>query len=226
MYSRQGLNEIAVPDALPLWECWRELSETYEAFELDPSDYVPEQLAEYGALYGGLPEGKDEWVKCCVMGDKASNILRNAIVLGNLTVYYIADDQRPAPLARLSLNGQEIEVGQRIDWNAGRESPTNRALLWVKKADWNGFLSGLLPGNRAPATKADRAPSVKTARPPSDDAIKAKADEMKTRGLDGRMIAKTMRHEPGFEHVGTTMVRELIAGRYPRGRQPRKKTAP
>jgi len=348
MYSRQSLNEIAVPDALPLWECWRELSETYESVELDPSDYVPEQLATYELVYRGIPEGKDQWVLSCIMQDKAKDTLRSAIGRGDFPIYYIADNQQPAPLASPSLNGKEISLGKRFDLNAGRdgrESATNRALLWVKKTDWAGFLSGLLPGTgttpvefwprqqaekcwvhslevsgvadwltasdavtllgtasqteiraraqqglikakaesviitdwvhgessrkktsipssiwrmlteenwdsgsfqalwigstvrmagvmfaradieamipsgRMPTAKNGRAPAVKTAAPPNDDAIKAKADEMKARGLDGRAIAATMRHEPGFEHAGTVTVREAIKGRYARGRQ-------
>lgn len=68
-----------------------------------------------------------------------------------------------------------------------------------------------------------RAPSVKTGRPPSDDDILAKADKMKARGLSGREIAKKMRYEPGYEHVGTTLVRDLTKGRWPQGR-PKKST--
>ena len=63
-----------------------------------------------------------------------------------------------------------------------------------------------------------RAPSVKTGRSPSDGDILAKADEMKALGLRGREIAKNMRHEPGYEHVATTLVRDLIKGRWPQGR--------
>lgn len=66
--------------------------------------------------------------------------------------------------------------------------------------------------------KNDRAPSVKAGRPPGNDDILAKADEMKARGLDGRTIAKTMRLEAGFENTPTTLVRELLEGRWPRGR--------
>lgn len=74
----------------------------------------------------------------------------------------------------------------------------------------------------APARKSDRAPSVKAGHPPSDDAILAKADEMKTRGMDGRTIAKEMRREPGFENVATTAVRDLIKGRWKPAGRPKK----
>lgn len=68
----------------------------------------------------------------------------------------------------------------------------------------------------------DRAPSVKVGHPPSDGEILAKADEMKARGLDGRTIASTMRSEPGFENVATTLVRELIKGRWKPAGRPKK----
>lgn len=78
--------------------------------------------------------------------------------------------------------------------------------------------------NGEPPRHVTRAPSVKTGRAPSIDAILAKADEMKSRGLTGRKIAQTMRLEPGFENVATTEVRDLIIGRWkPSGRP--KKTA-
>jgi hypothetical protein len=68
----------------------------------------------------------------------------------------------------------------------------------------------------------DRSPSVKRGRAPEDDAIQAKADEMKGRGMTSYKIAGEMRKEPGFENVPTVRVRELIRGRWPRGR-PKKK---
>lgn len=55
-------------------------------------------------------------------------------------------------------------------------------------------------------------------RPPSDEAICAKADEMRARGLNGREIAARMRMEPGFENAGTVIVRSAILGRYKAGR--------
>jgi hypothetical protein len=68
-----------------------------------------------------------------------------------------------------------------------------------------------------------RAPSVKTGHPPSEDRIRAKAIEMKARGLDGQAIARTMRHEAGFETAGTVIVRDAIKGLWPPGR-PKKPT--
>ena len=62
-----------------------------------------------------------------------------------------------------------------------------------------------------------RSPTVKKGWPPRDEAILAKADEMKERGMGSYEIAAKMRHEPGFENTGTTVVRNLIKGRWNRG---------
>jgi len=70
-----------------------------------------------------------------------------------------------------------------------------------------------------------RAPSVKAGRSPSDEDILAKADEMKARGLDGRTIARDMRHEKGFANVATTQIRDLIKGRWKPGGRPNRKGA-
>lgn len=81
------------------------------------------------------------------------------------------------------------------------------------------FPEVLITARPAPVGMARRAPSVKAGRPPSDGEILAKADELKDRGLKGREIEKVMRCEPGFEHVATTTIRDLIKGRWkPSGR--------
>ncbi len=67
-----------------------------------------------------------------------------------------------------------------------------------------------------------RAPSVKRGYPPSDDAILNKADEMHDRGLNARDIASQMHLEEGFENVATTVVRELIKGRFRRTGRPKR----
>jgi len=105
-------------------------------------------------------------------------------------------------------------VGQRptcIDWLDINPAPT--------------FSSAEVMTAFRPASLSDgplRSPSVKAGKPPIDEDILAKADEMKARGLDGRTIAKEMRLEPGFENVATTMVRELIKGRWRPAGRPKK----
>lgn len=68
------------------------------------------------------------------------------------------------------------------------------------------------------SSSQSRAPAVKKGNPPSREAILAKADEMKSRGYNRDEIASRMRHEPGFHNVATTEVRELLKGRWRRGR--------
>lgn len=67
-----------------------------------------------------------------------------------------------------------------------------------------------------------RAPAFKDGRPPSDERIVAKAEEMKTLGLTGYEIATEMRHEEGFQNVGTVAVRQLLKGRWSGGRRRKK----
>jgi hypothetical protein len=72
---------------------------------------------------------------------------------------------------------------------------------------------------------ATRAPAVKAGRPPAPETLLAKADEMKARGLTSYQIASAMRHEPGFENVLTTEVRELVKGRWTSSGRPRQRGA-
>jgi hypothetical protein len=67
-----------------------------------------------------------------------------------------------------------------------------------------------------------RSPTVKTGRPPSDEQILAKAEEMRSRGMNSYEIAAAMRHEPGFEHAGTVLVRQLVKGRWKPSGRPQK----
>lgn len=96
------------------------------------------------------------------------------------------------------------------------------------KFDGRGLPSAAIPSSmhddiakaaRPYQERRARAPTYKKGSPPSDDQIRGKADEMKARGLSSYAIAKYMRDETGFEHVSTAHVREIIKGRWPRGRR-------
>lgn len=82
---------------------------------------------------------------------------------------------------------------------------------WTSHSDDGGALET--------PSRSERAPAFKRGHPPKDEAILAKADEMRTLGMNGYEIAKKMRHQEGFENVPTTLVRRLIKGRRPRGPQ-------
>jgi hypothetical protein len=111
-------------------------------------------------------------------------------------------------------------------WRRTKDAPPpahwevkKRLLLLAVEVQKGRFMQ---PSEQADQVRSERAPSVKAGRPPSDDEILAKADEMKGREMKGRTIASEMRHEPGFENVATTQVRELIKGRWrPNGRPKR-----
>jgi hypothetical protein len=105
---------------------------------------------------------------------------------------------------------EQFGLGETFHWRA-----VGVELNWLQVLQQVGTLPII--------SQKTRAPSMKSGRPPSDDLILAKADEMKARGLDGRKIAAQMRLEVGFEDVSTIAVRELIKGRWERGRP--KKTA-
>ena len=87
--------------------------------------------------------------------------------------------------------------------------------IWVHRQDVQRLRSDV-------PTNLGRAPSVKTGHPPSDSKITEKAKEMKLRGNTSYEIASKMRHEPGFENVGTSHVRALIKGLFPVGRRKEK----
>jgi hypothetical protein len=114
-----------------------------------------------------------------------------------------------------------------FDPDIGSYSETEHIKLFgvtFNAADLASFLEGTqkeIGDNRPPKPKQDvkRAPSVKKGKPPSDESILAKADEMHGRGMGCYAIASAMRDEPGFENVSVTAVRELLKGRWPRGRR-------
>ncbi|MFN4357013.1 hypothetical protein [Sphingopyxis alaskensis] len=64
---------------------------------------------------------------------------------------------------------------------------------------------------------------VKIGQRPSDEQIVAEALRLKSKGARRDEIAKEIRKIPGFKGVGNVLVRDLIAGKLPRGR-PRKAT--
>lgn len=177
--------------------------------------------------------------------------LRDAVDLGAVaargrsTATFSEADARLADVARLT--GRLLATFSQFDISAGgiRRQPENSPdVIWQdhpqsfdrevdslgddgRKAD--GFLMVVIERAGLLATfssiSAARAPSVKGGYPPDDVVILAKADEMKVRGLTGYQIASSMRHEHGFENVGTTSVRDLIKGRWKPGGRPKQKGA-
>lgn len=144
-YARQkDDNRIAVSDALPLDECWKILSDTYEKVELVPSDYVPNQLAMYERVYAGVPDGKDQWVKSCIMQDKAMEALRSAIARGILSVWIVRNGIEVS-LTRCTLPTPNIKYGTFKSLDRP-EPDIQEAKLWLKKCDWSGFITSPATG--------------------------------------------------------------------------------
>jgi hypothetical protein len=186
----------------------------------------------------GLPKLGDAWRELRDRADKGSLRLR-----GRFSPSYSLEDARLADV--VALTGDTLATFSQFDVSTGglrRQPQGSPDVLWEGHPDGfdrefaafagdqragDGYLLveveavGLF-ANAGIAFKG-RSPPVKAGRPPSDVAILAKADEMKSRGMNGRDIAKAMRLEAGFEAVATTHVRELIKGRYKsRGRPPGK----
>ncbi|MEZ5784727.1 MAG: hypothetical protein R3D70_24790 [Rhizobiaceae bacterium] len=166
-------------------------------------------------------------------------------VRGRFTSSYSAPDAHLADV--MELNGHILASFSQFDVSTGgirRQPQGSPDVLWRYHSDSfdrefeafgddprsvEGYLfvevekSGLVSNNHA--DRMLRAPSVKGGHAPSDEEIVAKAHEMKAWGMDGRTIAKEMRHEHGFENVGTTHVRELIKGIWKPGGRPKQKGA-
>lgn len=96
--------------------------------------------------------------------------------------------------------------------------------ILLRKDEWATWLSKR-DGNASLVSQQDRSPSVKAGRPPADSEIYSKADEMKARGLTTYQISAQMRHELGFENVGTVEVRKMLRGRWKPSGRPKQKGA-
>jgi hypothetical protein len=150
---------------------------------------------------------------------EANRVLWSPLQDGNLTAYVEQSPSRVLAVPRHYWNQVDPAHLDHVyrgmsDTDDGRGCP-----ILLYRLAFDEWRNGSQSASVAWSDKKGRAPAVKAGRPPSDEEILAKADEMKARGLDGRTIAGQMRHEPGFENVATTEVRELIKGRWrPSGR--------
>lgn len=114
-------------------------------------------------------------------------------------------------------NSDNADTARRFTGEA-RQRLGNKVRFWKLKSEIAPSKPSFSNSDSPPIIDVMRAPAVKRGYPPPDSDILAKADEMKQRGLDGYSIASKMRLEPGFENVATTVVRELIKGRWTGGR--------
>ena len=137
---QQDDNRIAVLNAKNLAECHQELSAIFSQAELQSADYQPAQIATYRSMRAD-PDSLDAqaWIKTCVMDDKATDTLREAIAQGCLPIWQI-HDARETLMARAILDPNNVKYG--IFKTYERPEPDMQgAKLWVKLPDWESFLA-------------------------------------------------------------------------------------
>lgn len=139
---QQDDNRIAVLDAIRLGDCWQELSAIFDRAEVEPSDDCPGQLETYGHLRGGddNPEAR-QWIKTCIMQEKAVRVLKSAIASGHLKIWRIHAAQEVG-FAPDELENDNIKYS--VFKSSERPEPDMQgADLWVKSAHWAAFLATL-----------------------------------------------------------------------------------
>jgi hypothetical protein len=156
-------NSIAVLDALQLVQCWQELKNLYEKSRLRPSDCRKGQIPFYRKHGSGTNTDEARcWIKAAIMGDKAVRVLRVAISSGDLPLWRI-QEAHEVPVAAPDLEPRSIRTGvfQTFERPVALEDGTIKlpemqgALLWVKRVDWERFLSAR-SGKVRPKANADR----------------------------------------------------------------------
>lgn len=223
----------AVSDAYELSHCWIDLAEHSTHWPC-PQDFPAKMIS----MSQSVPEGqRSDWLCRQAKLDEVDRLISYAIRSGELPIWVAPQGEPERPVAAGALatvDQRSIQGGVFCPISEEYKSEDERPWLWerplfVKWDDWVRFVAAVQSEKSIVAKTPDktpsapvRAPSVKKGRPPSDEDILAKADEMKARGLDGHTIAKTMRHELGFQNVATTTVRALIKGRWPPSGRPKK----
>lgn len=153
---------------------------------------------------------------------QACRAIHAALRDGNLPTYVAPETGTPLSVPRFYWNGVNPESLHHIYRGMTTDDHGAGCPVLLSRLAFDKWRAAIADSSNP---EIDRAPSVKARRPPSDDEILTKADEMKTRGLDGRTIAKQMRLEPGFKNVATTAVRDLIKGRWKSAGRPKNKGA-
>lgn len=219
-----GKRGFGVADAIGLELAWQEIETMLSKGLLNlPCDRAPPRLlAIFSAVYAA--QGVENVLHTQLQREEAERLMILAIKSGSLPLW-IAPVEGPIAERIIAANG--LLEFEKASLKAGCYRPYNDTEnlaygypLFVKRADWSAFRDKTFvthhEDERASPVTKKRAPSVKAGRAPTDDHIIAKADEMRARGMTTYLIASSMRLEPGFENVATTVVRDLIKGRYKR----------
>lgn len=234
-----GKRGYGVTDTIGLSVAWQQIETMLFSGALQfPTPQAPPLMLDFfKATYP--PEQWEIALHSELQMEEAERRVVGAVKTGQLPLWVAPKD---GPISERLVAGSSLVEFGRESLTAGCYIPFNGDAanlvcgypLFIKLSDWTTFLSVLATVSNSVAngdiavsrsTVMVRAPSLKAGRPPNDDEILAKADEMKARGLDGRTIASKMRHEPDFENVATTYVRELIKGRWKSPGRPKKKSA-
>lgn len=153
---QQNDNLIAVRNAKRLGECCQELTGFFEQTELQPTDYVPLQMATYRSMTRAGPDNPEgeAWIKSCIMSDKSVETLRRAIESGNFTIWRVHEAQE-VPIAPIRLNDNNIiKYGIFIECNYPKPD-MDGAYLWVKLSDWRSFLAPIVTPHAASFSACD-----------------------------------------------------------------------
>lgn len=197
-----GKRGPGVVDAISLSECWIELRSSKIPWELPEP---PRRMAEV------LPD--EHAVESMLRDNVAMRRLIGAIKSGALPIWVAPIDgpeRVAAPNAFLELGRESIIAGVYRPYN-DHASWLYGYPLFVKRADWASFLSGLPRVETAPEP-IDPTPM------PADEEIVAKMQDLKERGMRRDEAAKHIRTIPGFEAVGNEHARRVSRGMLGRGR--------
>jgi hypothetical protein len=137
-------NMIAVANAGRLSDCRHQLVDVYSGIELQHSDFVIEQIELYRTLSVHLDAiEQTRWIKASIVSDKATSVLRTAVLSGRLPVWRVHNAQEVL-LTPLLLDNNNIKYG--IFKSYHRPEPDMQgAYLWVKDRDWRKFLASVTP---------------------------------------------------------------------------------
>ena len=104
-------NMIAVANAGRLADCRHQLVGVYSDIELQTSDSLVEQFELYRTLSVHLDATEQtRWIKASIMSDKATSVLRTAILSGRLPVWRVHNAQEVL-LTPLLLDNDNIKYG-------------------------------------------------------------------------------------------------------------------
>lgn len=142
---QQDDNRIAVLNAIPLGDCYRQLTDIFRERELRPTDIIDEFRQMYNIIGVNCdPCIANDSDKSVIAADKATNTLRNAIAKGQFRVWRV-HDAKELPVTAMLLDHDNVRYG--IFKSFERPEPDMQgATLWVKLPEWEHWIKAqILP---------------------------------------------------------------------------------